>query len=562
MALLQFKPRSKPADAEPELPEAEPALPAEDAGRAVRIGLWALAIGFGGFLLWAALAPLDEGVVAPGGVSIDTRRKAVQHLTGGIVREVLVREGQAVRQGQPLMRLDDAVARANYEASRQRYLGLRAMESRLRAEQAGAAAIGWHPDLLKAAGDPQVRQHMDNQQQLLAARRAALAADLQAIEESIEGQQGLVASYRLMSQNRRAQLALLQDELKNTRELVQEGYAPRNRQLELERMAAEAGAADAELQGNLVRAQRAITEQRQRAIARRQQERKDVEQQLADVSREVIAEGEKYRAVENDLARTEIRSPATGQVVGLAIQTVGGVIQPGQKLMDIVPEQAPLLLEARVAPQFIDRVRPGMQVDIRFSAFAHSPQLVVDGRVESVSGDLIAEPNSNVPPYYLARVSVTPEGLRQLGRRHLQPGMPAEVVIRTGERSLLTYLLHPLTKRIAASMKEDELAPAAATTRPLAADRCATPSSSPSPRPAVRLGARSRAGLAGGAGPRSAVARRPCRRRVEPRAGAAGAGATAPAGEREPAALAQRAVLGAAAGDPHAVGTPVLHQRL
>jgi membrane fusion protein, protease secretion system len=458
MALLHF-PRRKnepvaPADVVDV--DAEESAPAEDASRAMRIGLWALAIGFGGFLLWAATAPLDEGVVAPGSVSIDTRRKTVQHLSGGIVREVLVGEGQQVREGQPVIRLDDAVARANYEASRQRYLGLRAMQSRLQAEQSRAAAVQWHPDLLKSSGDPLVRQHMDNQQQLMSARRAALAADLQAIQETVHGQEGLIQSYRQMSENRRGQLALLQDELKNTRELVQEGYAPRNRQLELERMVAESRTADAELQGNLVRAQRMITEQRQRAIARQQEYRKDVEQQLADISREVIAEAEKYRSVENDLTRMEIRAPASGQVVGISVQTVGGVIQPGQKLMDIVPEKEPLLLEARVAPQFIDRVRAGLPVDIRFSAFAHTPQLVVDGKVSSVSGDLIVDSNNpNAPPYYLARVAVTPEGLKRLGPRQLQPGMPAEVVIKTGERSLLTYLLHPLTKRVAASMKEE-----------------------------------------------------------------------------------------------------------
>jgi protease secretion system membrane fusion protein len=297
---------------------------------------------------------------------------------------------------------------------------------------------------------------MDNQQQLMASRRAALAAEVQAMQESSRGQEGLIASYQQMLESRKGQAALLQDELKNTRELVQEGYAPRNRQLELERMAAESNTAQAELQGNLVRARQAISELRQRVVQRQQEYRKDVEQQLADASREVIGEAEKFRAVENDLARTEIRAPAGGQVVGLAMQTVGGVVQPGQKLMDIVPEREPLLLEARVPPQFIDRVRAGLPVDIRFSAFAHSPQLVVQGKVSSISGDLIADSqNPNTPPYYLARVGVTPEGLRKLGAHQMQPGMPAEVVFRTGERSLLTYLLHPLTKRVAASMKEE-----------------------------------------------------------------------------------------------------------
>jgi protease secretion system membrane fusion protein len=329
------------------------------------------------------------------------------------------------------------------------------VQTRLLAEQAGRSTIQWPPELQEAAAkDPLIRQQMDNQQQLMASRRASLQADLQAIEETIAGQEGLIQSYRAMAENRRSQLALLQDELKNTREMVREGYAPRNRQLELERNVAEANAALAELQGNLVRAQRAITEQRQRAIARQQEYRKDVEQQLADVSREVISEGEKLRAVENDLTRTEIRSPASGQVVGLAMQTVGGVVQAGQKLMDIVPEHEPLLLEARVPPQFIDRLHAGLPVDIRFNAFANSPSLVVQGKVTSVSGDLIQEAQ-NTPPYYLVRAAVTPEGLKKLGQRQMQPGMPAEVVIRTGERSLLTYLLHPLTKRMAASMKEE-----------------------------------------------------------------------------------------------------------
>lgn len=150
-----------------------------------------------------------------------------------------------------------------------------------------------------------------------------------------------------------------------------------------------------------------------------------------------------------------IRAPAEGQVVGLAVQTVGGVIQPGQKLMDIVPKNEVLLLETKVAPHLIDRVHSGLIADVRFSSFAHSPQLVVQGKVDSISTDLITEPQNPNISYYLARVSVTAEGLKELGNRQLQAGMPAEVVIKTGERSVLTYLLHPLLKRIAASMKEE-----------------------------------------------------------------------------------------------------------
>ena len=434
--------------------DADEALLDTDSGRAARIGMWALGIGFGGFLLWAAFAPLDEGVAAPGQVTIDTKRKAVQHLSGGIVKEVLVHEGQTVKEGQVVIKLDDAVAKANFESTRQRYLSLRAMQARLLAEQVGAQMVQWHPDLVEGGKDPLIRAQMDTQQQLLIARRAALAADLQSINESVQGQEALIQAYQGMLENRKNQLSLLSEELKNTRGLVAEGYAPRNRQFELERAVSESNTALVELQGNSIRARRSIGELRQRAIARQQEYRKEIESQMAEVSREVQGDAEKYRALQNDLERVEIKAPATGQVVSLAVQTAGGVIQPGQKLMDVVPNDEPLLLEAHVQPHFIDRVHAGLPVDIRFSAFSHSPSLVVDGKVMSVSGDLIIEPQTNVG-YYLARVAVTPEGIKRLGKRVMQPGMPAEVIFKTGERSLLTYMLGPLTKRLSASMKEE-----------------------------------------------------------------------------------------------------------
>jgi protease secretion system membrane fusion protein len=423
-------------------------------GRAARIGLWALGIGLGGFLLWAMLAPLDEGVPSQGMIAIDTKRKAVQHLTGGLVKEVLVGEGDLVKEGQLLIRLDEAAARANFEAARQRYVGFRAMEGRLQAEQRGVSKISYHPDVQEASIDPQIREVVLTQEQLFTSRRAALQADLQSTQESIQGQQGLIQAYESMLVSRRNQQALLAEEHKNTSEMVKEGYAPRNRQLELERMSSDVSSGIAELLGNTIRAKRMVTELQQRAILRQQEYRKDVETQLADVGREVQADAEKFRSAKDDLGRMDVKSPATGQVVGLAFQSIGGVIGPGQKLMDIVPQGQPLLIEARVAPHLIDRVRQGLPVDVRFSSFAHTPQLVVQGAVTSISADLLVDPQTNVG-YYLARVGVTAQGYKQLGKRQLQPGMPVDVVFVTGERSMLTYLLNPLTKRLAASMKEE-----------------------------------------------------------------------------------------------------------
>lgn len=422
--------------------------------RPARLGMWALAIGFGGFLAWAALAPLDEGVPTDGMVTIDTKRKSVQHLSGGIVSAVLVREGQVVQEGQVLVKLDEATARANYETVRQRYLGLRAVQGRLMAEQMGLSRIEIHPDLQEAASDPQIRSQMDNQQMLFNSRRAALAADLQALQEGIAGQRALMQSFDNMLRSRQVQFNLLQEEQRNTADLVRDGYVPRNRQLELERQMAEIQTAMADLMGNTQRALRSIAELEQRRIARQQEYRQEVETQLSEVTREVQSDAERYVAVRADLDRVEIRSPAAGQVVGLAIQTVGGVVQPGQKLMDIVPEGEPLLLETRVFPHLVDKVRTGLKTDVRFTTFSHSPQLVVEGEVVSVSGDLLTDQQTGVS-YYLARVQISPEGMKDLGDRRMQPGMPAQVIIKTGERSMLTYLLSPLTRRVAASMTEE-----------------------------------------------------------------------------------------------------------
>lgn len=458
MAIQDVTPKLSAPQAADELAAPAPAQeppPISDTGRAARVGLWALGVGFGGFLFWAALAPLDEGVPTHGMVAIDTKRKSVQHLTGGIIKEVMAREGKVVKEGEVLLRLDEATARANYETVRQRYLGLRAMQGRLLAEQESRSRIVFHPDLLAARSDPLIGHQMQTQEQLFRARQEALRADLQGIEESIQGQQAQLQAYESMLASRRSQLALLTEELTSTRDLVKEGYAPRNRQLELERMAAESNASIADLLGNSTRARRSIAELRQRVIVRQQEYRKEVEAQLAEVSRDVLAEAEKFVAVTADMGRLEIKAPVAGQVVGLAVQTVGGVVQPGQKLMDIVPEDQALLLEAQVAPNLIDKVHSGLPADIRFSSFAHSPQLVVEGKVVSISGDLLTDPQNPQLSYYLARVGVTPEGFKTLGQRQMQPGMPAEIIIKTGERSLLTYLLHPLTKRLAASMKEE-----------------------------------------------------------------------------------------------------------
>lgn len=399
-----------------------------DTNGPIRLGFRVLVLGFGGFLLWTALAPLDEGVSSPASVSIETRRKTIQHLNGGVVRSVAVKEGQWVREGEVLMELDAAVSKANFEAVRQNYMAQRATESRLLAELKGASKIEFHPDLLKAKNDPLVQQHMQTQQQLFNSRRAAYYAQTSGMASMIE--------------SRKAQGAFQSQQVQSIRELAAEGYASRNQLLQLEQAQAELRTSTTDLQTNYARVQ--------------QEYIKELSSQLADVRREVQSGQEKLQAVTDDLSRTQLRSPVDGQVVGMTVTSTGGVVTPGQRLMDIVPKGEALLVDAKIPPHVIDKVHAGAMVDVRFSSFSNSPQLVLEGRLASVSSDVISEQTAmGVMSYYLGRVEITPEGIKELGKRVMQPGMPAEVLIKTGERSLLTYLMHPLTKRLAASMKEE-----------------------------------------------------------------------------------------------------------
>ena len=297
-------------------------------------------------------------------------------------------------------------------------------------------------------------QPLQVQTQLFASRKSSFDANQAGLRANLAG---LVAQrdggLRMLTQRQR-QLALLQEELGNIQDMVKEGYAPRNRALELQRNLADVSSTIADLESNDQKIQRSMDEMRQRLEQGRAGFQAEVSAQLAEVRREVQADAEKLQAVSQDMEHMDIRSPAAGQVVGLAVQTVGAVIAPGQRVMDIVPAGAPLIVEARIPPHIVDRVKVGLRADVRFSAFAHSPQLTVPGTVQSLSQDVLTDPETR-QSYFLARIAVTPEGLAVLGPRTMQAGMTAEVVILTGERTVLQYVLHPLLRRLAQSMKEE-----------------------------------------------------------------------------------------------------------
>lgn len=429
--------------------------PQTDTRSPIRLGFWVLIVGFGLFMLWAAYAPLDEGVSAPATVSVETRRKTIQHLQGGVIKQLKAREGQEVKQGDVLVVLDDAAVRATFEAIRQNYLSQRSLEARLVAEATDQRTITFHADLM-AANDPVSQQLMTVQQQVMNSRRAAQGAELSAAEQSVTGYEAQIAGLKQMLESRRMQATLQSRQVADVKRLSEEGYAPRNQALQLEQQQAELKSSVADLETNIERTRSGIAELRLRIAQRKQEYLKEVTSQLADVRREVQANQERLAAISNELDRMVVKSPVDGQVVGLGLSAAGGVVTPGQRLMDIAPRGEGLLLDAKVPPTVIDRIKAGDMAEVRFNAFANSPTLVVHGKVVSLASDSINEQvGAGVVSYYLARVALTPEGLKALGDRAMQPGMQAEVLIKTGERSLLTYLLHPLTKRIASAMTEE-----------------------------------------------------------------------------------------------------------
>lgn len=416
-----------------------------DERRYSRMGGWLLAVGFGGFLLWAGLAPLDKGVAVSGNVVVAGNRQAVQHPSGGVVQSLLVRDGDQVDAGQVLIRMDATQIRAQRESLFVQHLGAVASSARLEAERDGLAAIAF-PPAIASADDPRVDSTLALQRQLLASRRAALRLELDGLQESIAGSQAVLEGLRAAKAHKDEQRSSMQAQLQGLRELAREGYVARNRLLENERLYAQLNGDISEDLGNIGRTQRQILELRLRAAQRGEEYQQDVRQQLADSRLKVEELGSRLSAADFELAHSEVRAPAAGTVVGLDVFTEGGVISPGQMLMEIVPQDAPLLVDARAPVELVDKLQPGLDVELLFVAFNQSRTPRVNGKVTLVSADRLLDEKTD-QPYYRLRVQVDDDGLRQLQGQQIRPGMPVEAFVRTGERSLLNYLFKPLTDR-------------------------------------------------------------------------------------------------------------------
>ncbi|MHC8391484.1 HlyD family type I secretion periplasmic adaptor subunit [Pseudomonas sp. MDT2-39-1] len=425
-----------------------------DVGKPMRRGLWLVLAGFGGFLLWSWLAPLDAGVVATGTVKVTSNRKAVQHLSGGTVEAILVREGDAVKKGQEVVRLDSLRAVAEQGAVSAQYIVSKTVENRLEAERDGRDVVNYDPELLKRFGnDHRLVAAMNLQQRLLDTRRAGLAGEISILQENLAASAVQLKGLQQVYGARASQISFLNQELQGTRVLAAEGYVPRNRLLELERSNADLSAGQAENLNNIARIRSQTTEIKLRILQRQHDYQKEVESQLTDTAKENTTLADRLRALDYEVTHTVIRSPIDGMVQSLSIATIGGIIQPGFKIMEIVPDNEPLQVDAMIPVQAIDKMVPGLAVDIAFPAFNHAQTPNIPGRVKTISADRLLDEESK-QPFYLAQVEVTPDGMSLLGSNHIRPGMPASVTIKTGERNLMSYLLKPMLERVDSSFKE------------------------------------------------------------------------------------------------------------
>jgi membrane fusion protein, protease secretion system len=419
-----------------------------------RIGWLIVIAGVCGFLLWAFLAPLDKGVPLSGTVTVSTNRKAIQHPTGGTVEAILVKEGEHVKAGQPLVSFNAVQVTASAEMMRVKYFTARAAEARLISERDGREEIVFPPDLFDEKDDPRVANNMRMQEQLLSSRLMAIKSELAALDENIAGLKLQATGLEESRGNKKEQMALLKEQLDGMRELAKEGYVARNRLLDLERTYAQISGAISEDIGNIGRAQRQIAELKLRQIQRQQEYQKEVRSQLSDVQREAEALANQLKGLDYDMANAVIKAPVDGTVVGLAIFTHGAVVSPGFKMMDVVPSGDSLDVEGHLPVHLIDKVHPDLPVELIFSAFNRNLTPHIPGVVTHVSADRFVDEQTGVP-YYKLRAKVAPEGMKMIADLQIRPGMPVDLFVKTGERTMINYILKPILDHIKMSMTEE-----------------------------------------------------------------------------------------------------------
>jgi HlyD family type I secretion membrane fusion protein len=400
---------------------------------------------------WSFFAPLSSGAVAVGQVVVDSNRKAVQHLEGGIVAELLVEEGDLVERGQLLLRLDQTSASVTEDVIRGQLQSTRALEARLIAERDGLATIPFADELLTdAAADTQ--ELVRGQERIFTARSTALDGQIEIFQQRIGQLRRQIEGLDAQVISKAQQIALIEDELDGLRELFDQGYTSRTRILALEREAARLDGERGQHEAEIARAEVAVGEARLQVLQIRNSFIEEVVAELREVQTQLFDLRDRLRGASDVVDRTEILSPQRGIVIGLQVFTEGGVVPPGRTIMEIVPIDERLVVEARLEPTDIDVVSIGLEAEVRFSSLSQRGVPIVLGRVTRVGADALADQQGI--PYYAVRVEVGPDELARLEGETLIPGMPAEVIVKAGEQTVVEYLVRPLTDVLVYAFRE------------------------------------------------------------------------------------------------------------
>ena len=417
-----------------------------------RLG-WAMIVVFvGGSAVWAGNARLDGAAIASGVVVVETKRKTIQHLEGGIIKDILVAEGDKVEGGQVLVRFDDTHPRAALDLLRGRLVAALALQARLVAERDGSKEIEFPDEILQRASDPEVSKSMTGEVDVLKARRSHLSGQESVLRERINKHHKEIMGLRAQIASSREQLSLIEEEIQPVEEMVARGVVSKAVLLALKRKKADITGNIGDLQAQVARAEDSISEVKLQLKMPESRDQNQVTEQLQNVQGDIADLRDKIHAARDVLRRTEVVAPLAGTVVDLQVHTQGGVVQPGQTLLDLVPVLDRLIIDVRVDPKDIDVVYPEMPAQVRLTAFNARTTPMLSGTVTSVSADRMVDHVTGVP-YFTARVVLDTEAV-DFDFTLLKAGMQAEVFLVTAERTALDYMIEPLVRSFARAGRE------------------------------------------------------------------------------------------------------------
>ncbi|MEQ1890589.1 MAG: HlyD family type I secretion periplasmic adaptor subunit [Alphaproteobacteria bacterium] len=424
-----------------------------DTRRPLVVGAIIIVVTFFGFGLWAALAPIDSAAIASGFLTVQSNRRTIQHLEGGIVQEIFARDGMAVNAGDVLIRLDETRAKAQTDILLADLDSQLATEARLLAEREGLNAPVFPEELLKRQTDPSITAILAGQRNVFDTRMASLAGQKSILEQRVGQFNEQISGLRALVKAKGTQARLINEELKDLSGLLERGYVTKTRVLALEREAARLEGERAEHIAAIARSEQGIGEARLQSFQLEKARQEEIASELRDVQARIAELRERMIASSDMLRRIDIVAPVSGTVMDLAVHTAGGVIAPGAPIMDIVPLNDVLVVEVQINPIDIDTIRPGSEVALRVSTADARKTPVITGILETISADRSVDQRSGIA-YYKGRVVIPVEQRERLGGLTLRSGMQVEALINRGEQTALQYVLKPLTEAFAKSFRE------------------------------------------------------------------------------------------------------------